>query len=208
MPRPKNTEARRAQIVQAFLQVMAERGYEGAATTAVARVAGLTPGLIHYHFQDKEAVLVAAVETLGAEHLARVDAALDHPDPLVRLEAFVDVHLGLGAHADPTALASWVAMGAEAVRRPRVQAAYRAVLDGLLDRLIEVVGAGVAGARLSTAAPRAAAVAAFATIQGYFGLAASAPDRIPPGSAAPALYRMLEGLLRPDRPLGPPEDRA
>ena len=76
MARPKNTAARRAQIVDGFLAVLAQRGYDGAAMTAVAEAAGLTAGLIHYHFHDKEAVLVAAVEALGARLVAVVEAGV------------------------------------------------------------------------------------------------------------------------------------
>ena len=53
MSRPSNTEARRGQIVDAMVQVLAREGYEGASVQAVARVAGLAPGLVHYHFRRK-----------------------------------------------------------------------------------------------------------------------------------------------------------
>jgi TetR/AcrR family transcriptional repressor of bet genes len=203
MARPKNTDARRAQIVDGFLRVMAQRGYDGAAMSAVAEAAELTPGLIHYHFTDKEAVLVAAVEVLGARHLARLDAALAaagaRPGP--QLTALIDAHLGLGAHADPEALACWLAMGAEATRRPAVAAPYRAVMAAVAARVRAVVDAGVAAKRWAPAEPEAAATAILAAIQGYFALAAAAPGLIPRGSAARAVAEMAQGVLRAKRPL-------
>ncbi|MDX3075722.1 TetR/AcrR family transcriptional regulator [Streptomyces sp. NPDC088354] len=53
---------RRAGIVQAALEVIAERGYRGAALAAVAERVGLTQqGLLHY-FPTKEALLIAVLD--------------------------------------------------------------------------------------------------------------------------------------------------
>ncbi len=53
---------RRAEILRAALEVIAERGYRGASLAAVAERVGLTQqGLLH-HFPTKEALLVAVLE--------------------------------------------------------------------------------------------------------------------------------------------------
>ncbi|MEI5524276.1 TetR/AcrR family transcriptional regulator [Streptomyces brasiliscabiei] len=53
---------RRAEIVRAALEVIAERGYRGASLAAVAERVGLTQqGLLH-HFPTKEALLVAVLK--------------------------------------------------------------------------------------------------------------------------------------------------
>ncbi|MEW1694900.1 TetR/AcrR family transcriptional regulator [Streptomyces sp. NPDC093249] len=56
------SEERRAEILRAALEVIAERGYRGAALGAVAERVGLTQqGLLHY-FPTKESLLVAVLE--------------------------------------------------------------------------------------------------------------------------------------------------
>ncbi|PBC64184.1 TetR family transcriptional regulator [Streptomyces sp. Tue6028] len=56
------SEERRAEIVRAALDVIAERGYRGASLAAVAERVGLTQqGLLH-HFPTKEALLVAVLK--------------------------------------------------------------------------------------------------------------------------------------------------
>ncbi|MEE1802740.1 TetR/AcrR family transcriptional regulator [Streptomyces sp. JV176] len=56
------SEERRAGILRATLEVIAERGYRGATLGAVAERAGLTQqGLLHY-FPTKEALLLAVLE--------------------------------------------------------------------------------------------------------------------------------------------------
>ncbi|MFJ4239661.1 TetR/AcrR family transcriptional regulator [Streptomyces iakyrus] len=56
------SEERRAEIVRAALEVIAERGYRGASLAAVAERVGLTQqGLLH-HFPTKESLLVAVLQ--------------------------------------------------------------------------------------------------------------------------------------------------
>ncbi|MCX4786569.1 MULTISPECIES: TetR/AcrR family transcriptional regulator [unclassified Streptomyces] len=61
MVRARSTE-RRAEILRATLEVIAERGYRGASLSAVAERVGLSQqGLLHY-FPTKEALLIAVLE--------------------------------------------------------------------------------------------------------------------------------------------------
>jgi AcrR family transcriptional regulator len=60
--RATRNEDRKAEIIQAALEVIAERGYRGASLAAVAERVGLTQqGLLHY-FPTKEALLIAVLE--------------------------------------------------------------------------------------------------------------------------------------------------
>ncbi|KFF95646.1 TetR/AcrR family transcriptional regulator [Streptomyces europaeiscabiei] len=71
-------EERRAEIVLATLEVIAERGYRGASIAAIAERVGLTQqGLLHY-FPTKDALLVAVLEERD-----RWDAV---PDSALRLD--------------------------------------------------------------------------------------------------------------------------
>jgi AcrR family transcriptional regulator len=60
-PRSARSVERRAEILRATLEVIAERGYRGASLAAVAERVGLTQqGLLH-HFPTKETLLVAVM---------------------------------------------------------------------------------------------------------------------------------------------------
>lgn len=196
MTRPSNTAARRAQIVDALIAVMASHGYDGASIALVARRAGLAPGLVHYHFASKREILLAAVQTIAARHGAALDDALaGAADPAAELRAFVDVHLGLGAHAAPAALACWVAATAEALRDRRVRGAVEAALAALTARAAAIIGRGRAAGAFTCADVDAAAAALVALIHGYFTLAATARAVIPAGTAAGCAHRMAAGLV-------------
>jgi TetR/AcrR family transcriptional regulator len=83
---------RRAQILDAALHVMAERGFRGASIKRIAQHAGLkSPALIYWYFKDKQALFEAMLGEMApflgvvadAEHL------LDQP-PQVVLPRLVD----------------------------------------------------------------------------------------------------------------------
>jgi TetR/AcrR family transcriptional regulator, transcriptional repressor of bet genes len=202
MPRPSNTDERRAQIAAGLLEVMAQRGYDGASIADVARAAGLTSGLIHYHFRNKQEILLESLRLLAARHAAAVEAHLVAAagDPAAEVARFIDVHLGLGATADPQALACWVMLGGEALRQPEVQVLYEAAIAALVARLSGAIRRGMTAGLFGCDDADVAASALVAAIQGYFVLSVTARSVIPPGSAAVATKRMAEGVLQQRAP--------
>ncbi len=197
MARPSNTHERRAQIVAGLLQVMAERGYARATIVDIARAAKLRSGLVHYHFNNKQEILLALVEHLAVQWRQRHESCLARCDgtPWGRLDACIDAHLALGPDASPQAVACWVSIGAEAVTQPEVRAVYQsamqakaALLRELLRDLLTDEGRPVRKLKELTAGLLAA-------IEGAYQLAAAAPSVTPRGFAARTIKRMARGLI-------------
>ena len=74
--RPKPTAADR--ILQATAHTIAERGAGALTMSDVAEEAGVSKGLIHYHFHDKETLLARVVEWMTRQLVDRERAALTH----------------------------------------------------------------------------------------------------------------------------------
>jgi TetR/AcrR family transcriptional regulator, transcriptional repressor of bet genes len=159
--RPLNRLERRQQIVKALVRVMAERGYEGATVAKVAREAGLTPGLVHYHFKSKGEILLAVVDDVQARLRARVrrQASIDG-QPRARLASLLDAFVAAGDDPEPAAVATWVLLGAEALKRPEVATAFAAALEEAEQALEEAVTAVLhdEGRDLQAARPTALAL--------------------------------------------------
>src|SRR2546425_12752043 len=119
MARPPNTEQRRDQIVRGLATVMAESGYAKATVQAIGRASGLTPGLVHYHFRDKQQILLALVESLAA--LVRRRLRTGGREPSEEIFSAIDALVGTKQGIDAEAVACWVVIGAEAVRQPEVR---------------------------------------------------------------------------------------
>ncbi len=60
---PKVVEDRREQIIDAAMQVFAQKGYVRSTNKDIAHAANITPGLIYHYFESKEALLMAVVES-------------------------------------------------------------------------------------------------------------------------------------------------
>lgn len=197
MARPRNTETRRRQITAGLAQVMAEKSYGQASINAIARAAGLSSGLVHYHFANKQAILVALVEELAegleARYRQRLDGSSD--DPWARLDAFIDAFAALDDDADPAAVACWSRIGDEAARRPEVAAPYRAAIDRWHRALRADIAAVLAAEGRPSDGAGEWAAGLLAAIEGAFHLSQAAPGVIAPGSAAAMLRRMARGLL-------------
>ena len=169
MGRPSNREARRAEILAAFARVLAAHGYAGATIAAVATEAGVAPGLIHHHFENKEDLLASLLSDRGES------------DPLL---AYVDGALRLDERADITAARCWVGLFAEAIRNPT-----------LFKRMRSLIGAEITTIQARSAdrldSHQAGAVLAF--IIGALVLGAFAPKKTA-GFAAPSLHELVEAM--------------
>lgn len=194
MPRPKNTDRRREEIVAGMLRAMATHGYERATIAQIAREAGLTGGLVHYHFSSKQEILIELVHSLSRRLNERFQSMAEGGSPAQRLGAFIDSRLATGSGADAEAVACWVAIGAEALRQPEVSQVYRAVMVTQRNQLQELV---------AVLAPEIdsdeAAAAILAAIEGCYQLAAAIPEIAPPGFASRSVRRMAAGLLNGSR---------
>lgn len=71
----------RDRIIEAALTVFSDVGYAGATMRAIADAAGVSPGLIHHHFKDKESLWNLVGERISAEFSETVAADLDVDDP-------------------------------------------------------------------------------------------------------------------------------
>ena len=101
---------------------MAKYGFQGR----------LAPGLVHYHFDSKLEILVAALRVMATEHAIALDAALaTAATPAAELVAFIDVHLGLGANHDPERLACWIQVTGEALHHAVVRVELAAALGAV-----------------------------------------------------------------------------
>jgi AcrR family transcriptional regulator len=68
---PKVVEDRREQILDAAMRVFSQKGFTKATNKDVAREAGITPGLIYYYFESKEALLANILEERSPIKLMR-----------------------------------------------------------------------------------------------------------------------------------------
>ena len=200
MPRPSNTNARRLQIIEAMMQVISENGYENASIQAIGKAAGLSSGLIHYHFKNKQEILIELIKSLWNTGLHRYTALTDLADtPEKRLNAFIDAALSLGDDsADEKTVAAWVVIGAEAIGQIEVQRTYQSMLTANKKTLLKILREYInsEGGSMSKPSLDALSTMIIASIEGAYQLSATAGDVAPRNYAAKTLKSMVFAYLR------------
>jgi TetR/AcrR family transcriptional repressor of bet genes len=144
LPRKASREVRRQQLIDATIETLATRGYAQTTMTDVARTAGVSHGLVNFHFQSKENLLAETLLYLAQEYRENWQealAAVPH-DPASQLNALITADFNERICTTPKLIA-WCAFWGEAQSRPLYQEkcgandmAYNTMLEGVVYRLI------------------------------------------------------------------------
>lgn len=192
MPRRPNTDQKRQEIIDGLLVVMAQHGYENASSTMIATAAGVSPGIIHYHFKKKIDILVELIKQISSLINDRYEKLAESAKtPKERLKAFIDARLAKGEGGDPSSVAAWVFIGAEAIRQEEVREEYQKAISQQQQILEKLICEAGQRKKVDTIAKKQAALC-MAAIEGAFTLSVSAKGLMPEGYAAETLYRMIE----------------
>ena len=117
--RKASRPVRRQQLIDATIVVLARKGYSALTVADVAKTAGLSVGIINFHFESKEKLLASCLTYLAEEYYRNWQAALAVPGASVaeKLQLIV-----LGDFNDkiftPDKLAAWIAFWGETQGRP------------------------------------------------------------------------------------------
>lgn len=132
MPRTKSEkksrtappEARRRQLIDATITSISRKGISGTTLTTVTREAGLSLGLVNFHFKSKDALLAATLTFLAEEHRALWMRELTRSDlaPADKLRALIDAQFHPRI-CNRKKLSVWFAFFGEATHRK----SYRAI---------------------------------------------------------------------------------
>ena len=141
--RKASKETRRQQLIEATIDSLARRGYSDTTMADVADGAGLSRGIVNFHFESKEKLLVATLQYMADEYAAHWRTALEKAgdDPARQMAVLVAADFDR-AICNKRKLAAWCAFWGEAKSRPTYQAlcgardaAYQNVFVDLCERL-------------------------------------------------------------------------
>ena len=193
--RKASKEMRRSQLIEATIDSLAKRGYAETTMADVADGAGLSRGIVNFHFESKEKLLVATLQFMADEYSAHWRAALDKagPEPARQLEALVAADFERPV-CTRRKLAAWCAFWGEAKSRPTYQA-----LCGARDAAYQNVFIELCAALKKEAAydfdPQATALALSATLEGLWLRLMMGTDDVTRESALHAATEFLRAVF-------------
>lgn len=143
MPKLGMGPIRRKQLVEAAIAVIHEDGFANATVARIARRAGVSSGIVHHYFDDKEDLLFATMRALLAElrrdAVERLHAATG---PQQRIIAIIDASFGENQF-DERVFSAWLALYGNARQSPRLQAIlalyHRRLRDNLMFDLVKLM---------------------------------------------------------------------
>lgn len=141
---------RRQQLIDSTIAVLARKGYAGLTVADVAKEAGLSAGIVIFHFNSKDELLAAVLGALAAEYRAHWEASMKAAGtkPSDRLKALLLSDFDTEIYSREK-LAAWVAFWGEIQGRPfydqicaGLDAERRAATEDLCRRIIAEGGYG------------------------------------------------------------------
>ncbi len=149
MPKLGMAPIRRKQLVEAAIAVIHEHGFADTTVARIARRAGISAGMVHHYFKDKDDLLFATMRHLLAE--LRADAVVRlaaSTDPSSRIRAIIDACFG-DAQFDEQVFSAWLALYGNARHSPRLMAIlslyHRRLRSSLLHDLRRLASEAEAG---------------------------------------------------------------
>ncbi len=144
LPRKASKEVRRQQIIDATIETLATRGIAQATLSDVAAAAGISHGLVIFHFQSKDNLLAETLNHMSQEYRQNWMSALEAAPKQAahQLDALIRADFN-PVVCDPKKLIAWCAFWGEAQSRPFYQEhnganddSYIQMLDDICARLI------------------------------------------------------------------------
>lgn len=178
-------------LLDVLVEIIATRGMEAVSVRNVAAAAGVSIGAVQHHFPTKDAMLLAAVERIGALFDERLGDLVDGTSPGAALRRIVHALAGLRPDERPGTVV-WLAFVARAAVDDAVARRHRRTwsqVEGLL--------AGLLARHRGTSVERVADDAAelLATVDGVAVAVAVEPDRMPGARARTVLDAVVDRLL-------------
>jgi AcrR family transcriptional regulator len=121
--RKASKEIRKQQLIEATIDSLAKRGYAETTLANVADGAKLSRGIVNFHFESKENLLIATLQFMADEYAQHWSAALEKAGPSAaeRMWALVAADFDRRM-TTKRKLAAWCAFWGEAKSRPTYQA--------------------------------------------------------------------------------------
>jgi AcrR family transcriptional regulator len=157
---------RRAQLTRAAYKVVGEKGYSDFTIKDIAREAGLSTGLVHYYFKNKEDLLFKLLKGMNdnlKRDLSKALTVLD--DPQEKLLAFCNEAFDL-VHKEKAYFSVLVDFVAQINRNRRIHQAMVKLFQSYRDEIVAILKEGVAKGVFAVADVQLTSVIIVSLIQG------------------------------------------
>ena len=157
---------RRAQLIRAAYKVVGQKGYSDFTIRDIAREAGLSTGLVHYYFKNKEDLLLNVLKEMNANLKSYLNKALaELTEPRDKLTAFCDQAFEL-VDKEKAYFYVLIDFWAQISRNKRIRQANVKLFQSYRDEIAAILKEGVAKGVFMVVDVKLASVIIISLIQG------------------------------------------
>lgn len=146
--RKASKEIRREQLINATIESLSKRGYADTTMADIADGAGLSRGIVNFHFESKDKLLIATLQHMADEYTEHWSREYERAGPRAANKLWAMVAADFDRRiSTKQKLAAWCAFWGEAKSRPTYKALcgardnrYQQTIQQLLDELKEEGG--------------------------------------------------------------------
>lgn len=127
MPKVGMQPIRRQQLIEATLQAVDQVGMGDASIALIARLAGVSNGIISHYFQDKNGLIAATAQylmTVLSENVTARRQALEDASPRAHLKVIIEGNFDASQVNGP-AMKTWLAFWATSMHHPSLHRLQR-----------------------------------------------------------------------------------
>lgn len=133
--RQARRQAQRARILAAAQECFIRSGFHGASMAAIAKTAGISPGLIYRYFENKNAIILAIIDSQLATARQRIRDMRATDDMSQGIVDYFEAHDTTDHGSMNTAL--FFEIAAEATRDPEIARAFRGFSRAVQDEVVD-----------------------------------------------------------------------
>ncbi len=139
LSRTEGKQRSRQKLITATINSIAKRGFAETTLARISESAGLSRGIVNFHFRTKDALFLEALKFLSREYQQNRARAFDEagPTPAEKLEAVLMVEFEPPI-SNRNHIATWFAFYGEAKSRPTYMKACTEMDQAAFDSLIEL----------------------------------------------------------------------
>ena len=196
----RNQAERRAEaerkMLAAAMDLVARKGIGAISLTEVGQAAGYSRSLAAHYFASRDELLTALTGQVMRSFVSRMEARALDKSPLATLTRMMELYFADVA-SDSTGWRVFLELLHEALVNPAIAQGLAPLHVGALDRIEQLISAGIASGDLRPDIdPRAEAAVILAALRGLAGLLITYPDNVEFRNASSALASSLVHGLR------------
>ncbi len=152
----KESADRREDILGATLEAIEDKGIDQVRGADIAKRVGVSAGLVFYHFDNLDNLIISALRSAAAHDMAHLQAVLDGTagDVTTRLRAVLREY---GPTGTAFGWRMWVESWSASLRNPELRGVIRTLDAGWRDVLIRLIDEGTAAGEFHCPDPAGAA---------------------------------------------------